>query len=352
MVRKIKSVFDESHEELLKIGKSVENQWESWTIAEEIVRDKGYTITTLKKSPITFQDLSKFNILIIGAPQTSFTKEEITSIVEFVKNGGCLLALNGYGGDIQNNTNLSEITKYFGIKFNNDMVHDKLHNIKGHSYGPIISDLEFISPITYNIREFNIVLGCSLSVTDEAQVVFRSSKDAYVKVLTPTNKWVEKEMPLMPILAVYKNKSGEGRVVALGDSHIFSDDDVGMSLFNNRCLFSNILEWLSDPSLDIDDRYSLLYAKLIKTADDLVLLKKKLGIIETGSSIYERRTHLPDEIMARIDKLENILEEVEKTTGKEKIKYYKSRIRLEVWAVIISISSLLTVIILNLLINP
>jgi hypothetical protein len=91
---KIKVAFDRTHKEILKIGKSGEHEWESWAKAEELIRKKGFEIINLEKSPLKFSDLSQFNILIIGAPQTKFSDDEISSIVQFVKKGGNLLAIN------------------------------------------------------------------------------------------------------------------------------------------------------------------------------------------------------------------------------------------------------------------
>jgi hypothetical protein len=231
------------------------------------------------------------------------------------------------------------------------MIHDKVHNIKGYSYGPVISDFEYCSSLTFNIREFNILLGCSLTVSNEALIVARSSKDSYVKIKT-SGKWKKKEGALLPVLAAYESSSEGGRVVAIGDPHIFSDDDVGMPLYNNRVLFNNIIDWLSEPVLTAEEKFSILSNKINKISDDLVRLKKKMGIIETGDSVYRSGTYLPDEIVSRIDQLESSLKSTDKKIEDEEIKYYKSRIRLEIWAIVISSLSLIAVIIIALFVRP
>ncbi|MFX0132763.1 MAG: Gldg family protein [Candidatus Hodarchaeota archaeon] len=352
MRSKIKVAFDRTHKEILKIGKTGEHEWESWANAEELIRKKGFENINLEKSALKYSDLSQYNILIIGAPQTKFSDDEISSIVQFVKKGGNLLAINEQGGDLRNNTNLSEITKNFGIEFNNDMIHDKVHNIKGYAYGPVISDFQYCSSLTFNIREFNILLGCSLKVSNEALIVARSSKDSYVKIKTPSGKWIKREGASLPVLAAYESAGEGGRVVAIGDPHVFSDDDVGMPLYNNRVLFNNIIDWLSEPSLNAEEKFLILSNKINKISDDLVRLKKKMGIIETGDSVYRSGTYLPDEIVARIDQLETSLKSTDKKIEEEEIKYYKSRIRLEIWAIIISFLSLIAVIIIALFIRP
>ncbi|MFX1450294.1 MAG: hypothetical protein ACFFCM_05605 [Promethearchaeota archaeon] len=345
MVTKIKVAIDATHKEILKFGKTGEYEWESWTRAEAIIRKKGFEIKILDQSPLKFSDLSEINILIIGSPQIKFSDDEINDIVKFVKNGGSLLAINEQGGDLRNNTNLSEITKNFGIQFNNDMIHDKVHNMKGYEYGPVISNFEYCSSLTFNIREFNILLGCSLNVSNEALVVARSSEDSYVKVKTLSGKWVIKEGSSLPVLAIYESSDKRGRVVAIGDPHIFSDDDVGMLLYNNRTLFTNIIDWLCEPLLNAEEKFSVLSNKINMISEDLGELKKKMGIIETGESVYRPRTHLPDEVVARIDKMEALYKIIDKKMGEEEINYHRKRVTLQIWALILSILSIMVVII-------
>ncbi len=352
MRSKIKVAFDSSHKEILKIGKKGEHEWETWTMAENLIRNKGFEIIILEKSPLNFSELSQYDILVIGAPQTKFSEDEILSIVEFVKKGGCLLAINEQGGDLRNNTNLSEITKNFGIEFNNDMIHDKVHNIKGYAYGPVISDFEYCSSLTFNIREFNILLGCSLTVSNEALVVARSSKDSFIKIRTPTGKWKKKDESSLPVLAIYQSLGEEGRVVTIGDPHVFSDDDVGMPLYNNKVLLNNIIDWLSEPLLTAEEKFSILSNKINKISDDLVRLKKKLGIIEIGDPVYRSGTYLPDEIVARVDKIESLIRRTDKKIEEDDIKYHKYRIRLQIWTIILSSLSIIVVILIALFVRP
>ncbi|MHA1301850.1 MAG: hypothetical protein ACTSO9_20720 [Candidatus Helarchaeota archaeon] len=347
MGRIIKVAFDGSHKEILKIGNAGAHEWESWSQAETLIKDKGFEIFILKESPLTYSKLSEFDILVLGGPQTVFSEEEIADIVRFVKERGSLLAINEHGGDLRNNTNLSKITKNFGIEFNNDMVHDKINNIKGYAYGPIISDLEPCSSINFNIREFNLLLGCSLNAYGDAVVVARASKDSYVKVRNPDHKWEKKEIHSLPVLAKYQSSHSRGRVVAIGDSHVFSDDDAGIRLFNNKVLFNNIIDWLSEPFLEPDEKFDLLSNKINKISDDLVNLKKKLGVIETGSSVYSPKTYLSEQLVARINKLESLLKRFEKDAVEEEKRYYKTRVRLEIWAIIISIISVIVVLIVS-----
>ncbi|MHA1380605.1 MAG: Gldg family protein [Candidatus Helarchaeota archaeon] len=349
MKKKIKVAFDLSHNEILKIGNKGEHEWESWTQAEELIRNKGFEIELIKNGPLNELDLSEFNILVFGSPQSEFTKDEINCIVAFVKSGGSLLALNDQGGDLRNKTNLSEITKNFGIEFNNDRIHDKINNIKGYDYGPIISDFDICSSITFNIREFNLLLACSLKVTNDAVVIARTSKDAFVKIRTSENKWKKKELNSLPVIAIYEDTKNKGRITAIGDCHLFSDDDAGMPLYYNRLLFNNIFDWLSENSLETDSKIDLLTLKINKIGEDLVKLKDKLGIIETGPSVLNPDVYDSDKMIARINQLETILKKLEQKIGEEEISYYRKRVNLQIWAIIISLISVIVVLIVSFL---
>jgi intraflagellar transport protein 52 len=83
----------------------------------------------LNKEAIDFEKIKKAQLFIIAAPKDVFAPTEIEDLKKFVENGGNLLVFSHEGGDrkyanpsFRNNTNISEVTKKFGISINSDCV--------------------------------------------------------------------------------------------------------------------------------------------------------------------------------------------------------------------------------------
>ncbi|MFW9950941.1 MAG: hypothetical protein ACFFKA_12560, partial [Candidatus Thorarchaeota archaeon] len=90
---------------------------------------------------ISYGKLSGYNIFIIGVSYAGsyFSDEEVNDIIKYVDDGGSLLIINDRGGDYENKSNLNEVSKNFGIKFNPDQLYDNEAFSKDNSR-PIIKD--------------------------------------------------------------------------------------------------------------------------------------------------------------------------------------------------------------------
>lgn len=153
---------------------------------------------------------------------TSFSKEEVKNIEEFVREGGGLFVVGehsaGEWGD-----NLSEMLSFSGISLNNDTLKSIKDDVDSHILVQHFSCSDIVEhPLTAGISEITFHRGCSLSVKGDARGLIRA----------PNGEWV---------MAV--QEVGKGRVAVIGDSDLFSIPYIGAR--NNALLFVQTIYWLS-----------------------------------------------------------------------------------------------------------
>jgi len=149
--------FDHSHNNKL----TIENN--AFTDFIQYLFDSGFQLGKIEAG-IDADKLTSYDLFVIGVPHLgpNLGLDEIDDLVEYVKNGGSLLLINDGGGDYENKNNLSELTKHFGIIFNNDKLYDNKSFSQENSH-PVIKDF---SPhyITRDLNQFIHSNGCTLTV--------------------------------------------------------------------------------------------------------------------------------------------------------------------------------------------
>ena len=218
----IKICFDTTQNERGKIN-------ENYITFKDLVEKQGYSIEANLEFPITFRQLTHYNIIVFACPDRSKIREfEIGEIVKYVRNGGAILIMASSGGDKGRMTNLNELCEKFGIQFNNDQVFDDQHN---YGMRNLAISTDFIShPVTDGLELVIIPSACSLSVTKKALGVVFSDDDA--------------DPPNQPVIAV--SEFGFGRVVILGSYDTFRDNiRAGIQVIQHKILLENIISWLA-----------------------------------------------------------------------------------------------------------
>ncbi|MHA1129266.1 MAG: hypothetical protein ACTSQI_09930 [Candidatus Helarchaeota archaeon] len=241
----IKICFDTTQNER---GKLEENYTTFKTIAEK----KGYSIKANLEFPITFAQLTHYDIIVFACPDRSKIRDfEINEITKYVKCGGAIIILGSSGGDRGRMTNLNDLCLKFGIKYNNDQVFDDQHNygIRNLAISTVFED----HPITKGLELVIIPSACSLSVTKKAKGLVFSDEDA--------------DPPNVPVIAV--SEHGQGRVAVLGSYDTFRDSiRAGIQVIQHRILLENLLKWMvkDKPLSQILFALSLLKLKIKKDA--------------------------------------------------------------------------------------
>jgi len=333
-------LVDLAHGNLFFSDKDSKNDWEKWDELKKLFKKLDFEVKEIREFNSQTINLDNGEILILGGPQETYNKEEIDLIHKFVKKSGSLFVMHNYGGDKRNKTNLNEVLKEFGIIFKSNLIHDEAHNVRGFIHGPIITTFEENS-IFFNVKEFSLILGCSLHVEKPATIIAWSDKDSYTKDYSPGDVWVNEKIAVKSVAAIY-DEEDSGRILAIGDLHLFSDDDGGLKVLENAKLLENIFEWLSEPFISIQSNLIRVNRKLTLLSRDMNLVKKELGLMEAPSAKGPATSKLytPDELALKVKKLETDLAKDAERTRKEELKYFQKRVRYELIALFIGLASI------------
>ena len=253
-------------------------------------------IRTNENKNITDKVLQNIDILIIGNPiDEYFSSIEIKSIIDFVREGGNLLLISEYGADYLQKTNLNDLSgKYFGIYFQKNIV--RKYNKINQNCDSILTIQDFKDHITTNqLRDIILGGSCSLLINKNSEPLFYS-KESWTEVYNDLeNKWSKDEDNQQQIMGAY-TEYGRGKVVALGDIDIFSNDpNIGLNLFDNRKFILNIFDWFTtDPAKD-NDVLGWVLNQLGGLQNEIKEINNKISNIIETSTVLEKRISVLEE---------------------------------------------------------
>ncbi len=193
----------------------------------QLLRDNDYDVEAYTDFMLLPKEIKSAAIMVFGCPNSSkLRKAEITALMEFVEDGGGLMLLSHSGGDRGLMNNMSDISKSFGITFDNTAIKDKKHN-DGLPTMPIIRDLED-HPIMEGINEILLPSGCTLEVESNAEVLAKTGGTA--------------DPPSKPVIAVAEH--GKGRVICISSYEVFRRGG-GFKKEDNKNFALNAFSWLN-----------------------------------------------------------------------------------------------------------
>ena len=217
---KINVCFDTTQSERVKLD-------ENYTKCKELIEKMGFSVVANLEFPITFRQLSHFDIVFFACPDRSKIREfEIQEVLRYVKTGGAIVVMASSGGDKGRMTNFNDLCTKFGIEFNTDQVFDDQHNygIRNLAISTAFED----HPLTKGLELVIIPSSCSLTVKEKAKGVIFTDADA--------------DPPKTPVIAV--SEYGYGRVIVLGSYDAFRDNvRAGIQVIQHRILLENMLNW-------------------------------------------------------------------------------------------------------------
>ncbi|MHA1672299.1 MAG: Gldg family protein [Promethearchaeota archaeon] len=200
------------------------------------------------------EKLKKYNVIVIGGPRESnFSPEEIKVIVEYVRKGGNLLVFHNEGGDYGTDSNLSELTQFFGFKYKNNIMFDSV-NFHGQQSRIVVKDFE---PHSTTERVGSIVLSSACSIEKDELIaadqnitvlpLAKSSINAYCTEWDG-EEWVEEMDAWNSVMGVY-SKVYKGRVIGLSTVAMLSSlsSAYGFFAMNNQEFIVNIFKFLLEP---------------------------------------------------------------------------------------------------------
>ncbi|MFX1368992.1 MAG: hypothetical protein ACFFAY_10365 [Promethearchaeota archaeon] len=222
----------------------------------KLLKDNDFDVEPYTEFMLLAKNLDSADVLVFGCPNSSKLRPaEVDVLKRFVQKGGGLMLLSLSGGDRGLMNNMSQVSKGFGISFDNTAVRDERNNA-GLPTMPIITNIA-PHPTTVDVSDILIPSACTLSVTDKAITIAKTSETA--------------EPPNKPLVAIAE--SSKGRVLCAGSYEIFRRGG-GMKHPGNKAFALNAFRWLSGevtvakPSRVAEAQRETTLAKKTKKTDE------------------------------------------------------------------------------------
>ena len=283
-------LFDLSHNEMLNINE------EEFSEFLNLLDSLNLRIKTNENKNLTEKLLQNIEILIIGNPiDEFFSSIEIKAIIDFVRDGGNLLLVSEYGADFLQKTNLNDISgKYFGIYFQKNII--KEYNKLNQNCSSILTIQDFKKhKITKQLRDIILGGSCSFLLNQNSEPLLLS-RESWTEVYNDLAKEWSKEGENYPQIMAAYTEYGRGKVVALGDIDIFSNDsNIGLNRLDNHKFILNILNWFIEENLTDNDVLGWVLNQLGGIQSDIKEINHKINnIIETATILEKRISSLEE----------------------------------------------------------
>ncbi|MFX0041597.1 MAG: hypothetical protein ACFE8L_01680 [Candidatus Hodarchaeota archaeon] len=290
-MKKASILFDLSHNEMLNIEEDEFSEF------YKLLQRLNVKIKKNENRDISEELLQDIDILVIGNPiDDYFSNIEIKAIVDFVRIGGNLLILSEYGSDFLQKTNLNDISgTNFGIYFQKNLI--KELNSVNQNCTSIVHIQKFKNKqIGNGLREVLIGGACSLLLNRDAKpLLLTNNINVWSEKYNSSNEeWIREEEEEQQIIGAYR-EYGQGRVAALGDIDIFTNDsNIGLNQLDNQLLITNILKWLIEPVKE-PELMKFTLNQLGEIQNDMKNIKKKIDNIIETMTILENRISVIEE---------------------------------------------------------
>ncbi len=198
----------------------------TYSALRRLLKDNGFDVEPYTEFAILEKSLEGADVMVFGCPNSSKLRaQEIEALLKYVEKGGGLMLLSLSGGDRGLMNNMSEVSKNFGIGFENTAVRDE-RSESGLPTMPVIEDLKE-HYVTRDVHGILYPSGCTLEVKESAQAVAFTSTMA--------------EPPSRPVVAVAEY--GKGRIVCVGSYEVFRKGG-GLAHRGNKVFAVNAFKWL------------------------------------------------------------------------------------------------------------
>lgn len=225
----------------------------SYSAIRTTLENKNYIVSTLNlKNNIVPAD-SK--IIIITAPQTSLTTEEVNLLQNYLNHGGALIALlnPNYATKINSETDpLNTLLKSWGISPQNDIIYDPNSNpplliyANTLNYGnhPITNNLRGINSSVYTAQSLKLIDdNQSLTLSPLAQTYPEAwGENNYTSIETDNISYNAQEDNTGPLIiaCVSENTTTNGKLIVFGDSDFATN---ALYKFGNGDILLKSIDW-------------------------------------------------------------------------------------------------------------
>lgn len=221
------------------------------------LQEMGYTVKFASQAGFN-PSLLTYSTVLLPAPFQAYTSGEIQTLVGFVNSGGKIIMFgewSGYGDTANANLSILSTTLGAGIVFDSNTVYDDSSNYNNTNYWPLISDFAN-HPTTTGLSEITLIAGTSLTTQSPAIPIAYASSTAYKQASFSRGENsvgagiepVGNRLKVGSIVAAAVSQVGRGKVIAVGDVNLFSNDIYFggtdfIDLYSNKQFLKNIINW-------------------------------------------------------------------------------------------------------------
>jgi hypothetical protein len=282
-------LFDLNHNEMLNIE---DKDFSSFLT---LIQNLNLKIKKVENKELTKKVLEDIDILVIGNPINDyFSNIEIKEILDYIRIGGNLILISEYGGDYLQKTNLNDLAPNFGILFEKNLIKAIHPSTKNTSN--IIHIQTFPNKTILNsLREVIVGGACSLFLNKGAKSILQTDNHGvWAETYNITSgEWI-KDKEQQHILAAY-SEFGQGKVIALGDIDIFSEDkNFGINSVDNQKFLNNMFSWLLEP---------------VKRTDVMTFILEQMGSIQNNIKEFHLTLNNIIETLSILEKRISFIEE-------------------------------------------
>jgi hypothetical protein len=205
-----------------------------------------YEMSRLSESDaIDDETLSGCDVLVIKIPRVRYSPEEIQAVVNFVNHGGGLLLIGDHTNLESSSAHMNDITRSFGFTYRDDVIYSTQPSPDQEHYTAPLAP----HPAIQHVPAFDFAVSCSI---DPGYSWGRPVVAAAGLWSMPANYNYENFMPhaqhvpemrFGTFVQAWGTHAGKGRVIAWGDSTIFSSFCIGQP--GKAQVLLNLVEWLN-----------------------------------------------------------------------------------------------------------
>jgi len=218
--------------------------------------DSGYNYACMKRflglfypveeaaGPLDAKNLEGASSLVIYLPDRRFSADEIKAVQDFVRNGGGLLVIGDHTNVFGSASHINELCAPFGFQYRDDILFDIDEDFHQMMYEP-----QWPSQFWHGMSLFKLRGPTSIRPTDwSTRCTYQVGHSKGVRAIYSVNNFYppphdDPKMSTGTYCVSAASRYGQGRVVAWGDSTVFSNFEIFYP--GKYELLLNSLNWLN-----------------------------------------------------------------------------------------------------------
>jgi hypothetical protein len=216
-----------------------------------------------EKDSIDDATLADCSVLVIKLPKDRYSPEEVNAVVRFVQRGGGLLLIGDHTDYERSSSHMNDITRHFGFTYRHDQLYSEEPAPDRQHYTASVLP----HPAVQHVPEFDFAVSCSIdpgasrgSAAIQSGRLFSLPADYHIENYMPFAQH-RPEMRYGPFVQAWTADHVQGRVLAWGDSTIFSNFCIHQP--GKAELMLNMVEWLQHRAPPLAPCWPLLGSALL-----------------------------------------------------------------------------------------